>query len=99
MVEMRCHFSVVPVVPHGAANRAGESKGRFQNGSAEMARERERERGKRTRMPGCACQAAVSTDLLNYALGRLEDIVDPIRKSVFSVAVFFNVSHQLAVIK
>lgn len=50
-------------------------------------------------MPGCACQAAVSTDLLNYALGRLEDILDPIRKSVFSVAVFFNVSHQLAVIK
>lgn len=36
-------LSVVPVVPHGAANRAGESKGRFQNGSAEMARERERE--------------------------------------------------------
>jgi len=41
-------LSVVPVVPHGAANRAGESKGRFQNGSAEMARggERERERAR-----------------------------------------------------
>lgn len=98
MVEMRCHFRLFQLFPTGRQTVLVKARVVFKMARLRW-RGRERERGKRTRMPGCACQAAVSTDLLNYALGRLEDIVDPIRKSVFSVAVFFNVSHQLAVIK
>ena len=92
MVEMRCHFRLFQLFPTGRQTVLVKARVVFKMARLRW-RGRERERGKQTRMPGCACQAAVSTDLLNYALGRLEDILDPISAKVCFPSQCFSMFH------